>query len=243
MPFLIWLTLPFNLLIYGVNDIFDFEIDQLSLRKDSYQGARLGKAEFRRVWIGVLGLNLPFLLFFVGRISLEASAFIALYVFVFLAYSVPPFRFKARVYADSLSNAAYSLPVAIVPLYLGHAAPYLPLAALASWSVAKHAYDAIQDREVDAHLGVRTTPVALGVRGALIWCGFFWALSSLFLFSIAWPLALANGVMALGLLVPVFFDPTMQRAQKMYPFSIAYTYVMGTVAGVPLAWSVFKSLP
>ncbi len=39
-PLFLWLSLPFNLLIYGVNDIFDYEIDQISSRKDSYQGAR-----------------------------------------------------------------------------------------------------------------------------------------------------------------------------------------------------------
>ncbi len=81
-PIFLWLSLPFNLLIYGVNDIFDYEIDQISARKDSYQGARLDKSEFLLVWLGVLAFNLPFLLFFIFKGSLVSS----LLIFSYCAY-------------------------------------------------------------------------------------------------------------------------------------------------------------
>ena len=35
VPVILWLTLPFNLLIYGVNDIFDQETDAANPRKGS----------------------------------------------------------------------------------------------------------------------------------------------------------------------------------------------------------------
>ena len=41
LPLLIWLTLPFNLLIYGVNDVFDQDTDALNARKGSLEGARI----------------------------------------------------------------------------------------------------------------------------------------------------------------------------------------------------------
>jgi len=41
LPILIWVTFPFNLLIYGINDIFDQETDNINARKGSYEGAHI----------------------------------------------------------------------------------------------------------------------------------------------------------------------------------------------------------
>ena len=38
IPFLIWVTFPFNLLIYGINDIFDQETDNINARKGGMEG-------------------------------------------------------------------------------------------------------------------------------------------------------------------------------------------------------------
>ena len=43
LPILLWLTLPFNLLIYGVNDVFDQETDAKNPRKGTLQGARIDR--------------------------------------------------------------------------------------------------------------------------------------------------------------------------------------------------------
>ena len=41
LPILLWLTLPFNLLIYGLNDVFDQETDAKNPRKGTLEGARI----------------------------------------------------------------------------------------------------------------------------------------------------------------------------------------------------------
>src|SRR5512140_2328610 len=41
LPLLLWATLPFNLLIYGVNDIFDQDTDAQNARKGGLEGARI----------------------------------------------------------------------------------------------------------------------------------------------------------------------------------------------------------
>ena len=41
LPLLIWLTLPFNFLIYGVNDVFDQETDAKNPPKGSLGGAKI----------------------------------------------------------------------------------------------------------------------------------------------------------------------------------------------------------
>jgi 4-hydroxybenzoate polyprenyltransferase len=45
LPVILWLTLPFNLLIYGVNDIYDQDTDAANPRKGSIEGARIRQSE------------------------------------------------------------------------------------------------------------------------------------------------------------------------------------------------------
>ena len=83
---LLWLTLPFNLLIYGVNDIADQREDALSSRKGGLQGARLAVEEDKRVARAILWLNLPFGLYFLLEAPLTAWLWMLLYTVVFVAY-------------------------------------------------------------------------------------------------------------------------------------------------------------
>ena len=46
---LAWLTLPFNLLIYGVNDVFDQETDAKNPRKGTLKCARISPEEVRSI--------------------------------------------------------------------------------------------------------------------------------------------------------------------------------------------------
>src|SRR3712207_1423165 len=50
LPILLWLTLPFNLLIYGVNDVFDQETDAKNPRKGSLEGAKILPEEVGPIW-------------------------------------------------------------------------------------------------------------------------------------------------------------------------------------------------
>ena len=56
LPLLLWLTLPFNLLIYGVNDVFDRETDARNPRKGSLEGARIDRSEVRPITVGVVSM-------------------------------------------------------------------------------------------------------------------------------------------------------------------------------------------
>src|SRR3712207_1277824 len=63
LPLLLWLTLPFNLLIYGVNDVFDQETDAKNPRKGTLEGAKILPEEAHPIWRGVLLTNVPFLVY------------------------------------------------------------------------------------------------------------------------------------------------------------------------------------
>jgi 4-hydroxybenzoate polyprenyltransferase len=234
LPIVLWLTLPFNLLIYGINDVFDQETDAKNPRKGTLAGARIRSGETRHIWRGVLFTNLPFLIYSVLFLPSGAILWMVLYAVLFVGYSVPPVRFKARPYLDSLSNAAYAFPLVFVPLALS-APPVWPAAAgLMAWSAAKHTFDAVQDIDEDRKVGIETTAVRLGPRGVVIWSCFFWALATVGFALVNIPVALVNAAIAGSLLYVLHRDPEPATGHQLYKYSIAFPYVTGTVAGVQL---------
>src|SRR3712207_5604186 len=234
LPIVLWLMLPFNLLIYGTNDVFDQETDAKNPRKGSAEGARIRPDEVRPIALGVVLTNLPFLAYFVLALPAGATLWMALYALLFVGYSVPPARFKARPYLDSLSNAAYAFPLVFTPLALSAPVVWPAAAGLMAWSAAKHTFDAVQDVDEDRRVGIETTAVRLGPAGVVLWSGLLWALATA-LFALAnVPVALVNAAIAGALLYALRRDPRPETGHRLYGFSIAFPYVAGTVAGVQL---------
>ena len=234
LPVLLWLTLPFNLLIYGTNDVFDQETDAKNPRKGTLEGARIDRSEVRPIALGVVLSNTPFLVYFALFVPPAAVAWMLLYALLFVGYSVPPARFKARPYLDSLSNAAYAFPLVFVPLSLGRGPVWAAAVGLMAWSAAKHTFDAVQDGEEDRKVGIATTAVRLGPGGVVLWSGALWALATLCFALVNLPVALVNAAIAATLLYVLHKSPTPQTGHRLYKYSIAFPYVAGTVAGVQL---------
>jgi len=241
---LLWVTFPFNLLIYGINDIFDQETDNINIRKGGFGGAKIAPSEVPWIAWGVVLTNLPFLIYFGFTFSLETNIWMWAYALTFVFYSAPPTRFKGRPFLDSISNADYAFPLAFVPLALGAEPNWLAVFGLMAWSLAKHTYDAIQDIEEDAYVGIKTTAVYLGAKGSLVWVGFWLAASTVMFAFVNIPLALANAAYAAWLIWLIQRDDSGDNAKRVYKYSVAYPYVVGTVAGVQLvAAIVFEMLP
>jgi 4-hydroxybenzoate polyprenyltransferase len=233
LPVLLWLTLPFNLLIYGVNDVFDQETDAKNPRKGSLEGARIDPSEVRPVMLGVILTNAPFLIYSVLFVPLSAAVWMLLYALLFVGYSVPPARFKARTYLDSLSNAAYAFPLVFVPLAIGRGPVWPAALGLMAWSAAKHTFDAVQDVDEDRKAGITTTAVRLG-PGVVLWSGALWALATACFALVNVPVALLNTAIAGTLLYVLRQSPTPETGHRLYKYSIAFPYVAGTLAGVQL---------
>lgn len=234
LPVLLWLTLPFNLLIYGVNDVFDQETDAKNPRKGTLEGARIERSEVRPIALGVVLTNTPFLVYSVLFVSPTAVAWMLLYAAVFVGYSVPPARFKARPFLDSISNAAYAFPLVFVPLALGGGPIWPAAVGLMAWSAAKHTFDAVQDVDEDRKVGITTTAVRLGPGGVVVWSGALWTVATVCFALVNVPVALVNAVISGWLLYGLYRSPTPQTGHRLYKYSIAFPYVAGTVAGVQL---------
>ena len=240
---LVWVTFPFNLLIYGINDIFDQETDNINIRKGGFGGAKIDPKEVPWIAWGVALTNLPFLIYFAFVFPLDANIWMWAYSLTFLFYSAPPARFKGRPFLDSLSNADYAFPLAFVPLALGFTPNWMAVFALMAWSLAKHTYDAIQDIEEDSFVEIKTTAVFLGAKKSLIWVGFWWLVSTVMFAFVNIPLSIANAAYAGWLIWLIQRNDSGENAKRVYKYSVAYPYVVGTVAGVQLvAWIVFESL-
>jgi 4-hydroxybenzoate polyprenyltransferase len=188
----------------------------------------------RPIASGVLLTNVPFLIYFVLFLPPAAVLWMILYALLFAGYSVPPARFKARPYLDSLSNAAYAFPLVFMPLALSAPVVWPAAFGLMAWSAAKHTFDAVQDVDEDRRAGIETTAVRLGPKGVVLWSGILWALATACFALVNVPVALTNAVISGSLLYALYRYPTPETGHRLYKFSIAFPYVAGTVAGVQL---------
>lgn len=242
LALLAYLSYPYNLLIYGLNDLADAAEDALNPRKGGLQGARLAGPDRRPVLAALLLSNLLCLVVLAALLPPRATATLLLALALFVAYSLPPLRLKARPFLDSLSNAAYALPVLLPALIFGARLPWWAFAALALFSVGKHALDAVQDLELDARAGLSTIATTLGARGTALWAllwflgagACLWPLSPISAFSV-WALA---GGLALALLR----RPTPAQGARLYPLSLLLPWVLGAVAGVQLVYALVRGL-
>lgn len=244
VPILIWVTFPFNLLIYGVNDIYDQDTDADNDRKGGYGGAKIKPHEVKMIGWGVILTNIPFLVYFAITLPWEAVAWMAAYAFSFWQYSATPLRFKGRPILDSVSNTDYAFPLVFVPFALGAEPLWAAAIGLMAWSMAKHVYDAIQDIDEDAEAGIKTTAVAFGVKGSLAWSAFWWLVSTVLFWVVNIPVAVVNAVLAGWLIVALWRTPTIEKARYLYRYSVAFPYLAGAVAGVQLVagltWGLFS---
>lgn len=238
LPVLLWLTLPFNLLIYGINDIFDRETDAKNPRKGSLEGARISRAEILPIAWSVFLTNIPFLFYFLFFLPFGATLWMLFYALLFAGYSVPPFRFKARPYLDSVSNAAYAFPLIFVPLALSGDPVWPAAVGLMAWSAAKHTFDAVQDVEEDRKVGIETTAVRLKPGGVVLWSGAWWTLATICFALVSVLVAVVNAVAAASLLYALWREPAPQMGHRLYRYSIAFPYIAGTVAGVQLVAAI-----
>lgn len=169
LVFGLFFTLPANLLIYGINDIFDYETDKLNPKKEGYEA--LVTPERRGCVItAILITNIPF---FAVAASLGVQPMIAFASFLFYSifYSAPPIRAKAWPFLDSLFNVLYIMPgIFAFAMLTDEQPPNAVFIAGGLWTAAMHAYSAIPDIEADREAKLSTIATVLGTTGTHLFC-------------------------------------------------------------------------
>lgn len=173
----VYFLFPANLLIYGINDVYDYETDIRNPKKTGYEDV-LAPALHRPVLLAVAATSALFVAY---AFFLPLPALVAFMAFVFFAvfYSAPPIRAKARPVFDSVFSAGHYVATGVFGYYLagGTADVWLPIAGGMLWAMAMHAYSAVPDITADAEAGLRTIATLLGGRATIVLCAVAYAFS------------------------------------------------------------------
>lgn len=162
----LFFLIPYNLLMYGINDIFDYESDIRNPRKGGMEGAMEQKA-FHPViaWAATIA-TAPFVIYMILNGTLQANLVLAVLLFFVLAYSLAGLRFKERPILDSITSSVHFVGPMIYALVLtGFSIDYVPyVTAFFLWGAASHAFGAVQDIIPDREGGLASIATVLGAR-------------------------------------------------------------------------------
>ena len=177
--FALYFLIPANILIYGINDIFDYETDKLNPKKgDNAYEALVGPEKSRALWKWIILTNVPFFFF----VPLTTPLILSFVAFVFFAsmYSAYPIRAKIRPVLDSLFSAGHYVATGVFGYYLAGGAQFPVVGVIAGilWAVAMHAYSAVPDIKADFQAGLRTIAIMIGARSTIYLCWFLYLLAA-----------------------------------------------------------------
>ncbi|WP_435319211.1 prenyltransferase [Haloarchaeobius sp. TZWSO28] len=225
----LYFTFPANVFLYGVNDVFDRDVDEHNPKKEDKE-VRYRDSPAVNVLIlasGVIGLPFVFVL------SQEAGIAMALYYVLAVQYSAPPFRFKTKPLFDSLSNGLYVLPGVVA--YAALAGEFPPLLAIAGgwlWTMGMHTFSAIPDIEPDRAAGIRTTATFLGESRTYAYCGLTWLAAAGAFALVDWRLGLLLGVYPVFVAGIALSDVAVDRAYWWFPFVNTFVGMLLTMGGL-----------
>jgi 4-hydroxybenzoate polyprenyltransferase len=197
----LFFLIPYNLLMYGVNDVFDYESDLLNPRKGGIEGDVVrDRAQARRVHRGIMWASVLTVVPTMAWLALHGpvASFVPLLVVVFavVAYSVPVLRFKERPFLDSLTSAVHFAGPLVYALVLTGAGLIArgiwPIwVAFLAWGMASHAFGAVQDVRADREAGIASIGTVMGARVTTWFALGMYVAASALLLALPWPGMLA----------------------------------------------------
>jgi 4-hydroxybenzoate polyprenyltransferase len=178
IAFGVFFSLPANVFIYGVNDIYDYQTDIFNDKKVKYESV-LKLEKHRSLWIIIGILLIPFLpLFFIANVP----TILALLLFLFsgLFYSALPLRAKSKPPLDVVFSAIIYVSPALVGFFITGNTNIQWLAVIGGliWAFGMQTYSAIPDIKADRKSGVNTLATMLGEKRALWFCLMAYAISA-----------------------------------------------------------------
>lgn len=192
----LFFLVPYNLLMYGVNDVFDYASDLRNPRKGGIEGALVDPAAARAVHRRILwasGLSvLPFLVWLLAVGSAAAAVTLLVVVFLVVAYSAPVLRFKERPVLDSATSAMHFVGPLLYALVLVDAdlrsrSVWPVLVAFVLWGMASHAFGAVQDVRADREGGIGSVATVLGAHATVVGATAAYVLAAVVLVALPWP--------------------------------------------------------
>jgi 4-hydroxybenzoate polyprenyltransferase len=187
----LFFLIPYNLAMYGINDVFDYESDLRNPRKGGVEGALLDPGMHRPTIIAAIVTTVPFVVYLVVVGSRASWAVLAVSLFAVVAYSAKGLRFKERPFLDSITSSIHFVSPAVYALVLAGAVFSFPLLALLAafflWGVASHAFGAVQDVIADRDGGISSIATVIGARATVRFAVIAYLLGGVLLLFTNWP--------------------------------------------------------
>ncbi len=211
----VYFTFPANLLIYGINDIFDYETDKHNPKKIAYETLVKPK-EQKQLWRWIAITNAPFLLL-LPLLGNNGRWGVAGFLFFGVFYSMPPIRAKVRPLIDSIFNVLYIFPAIVGYVVVSKTLPslYLCLAA-AFWCMAMHAYSAVPDIGADRKAKISTIATKLGKAGTLLFCLACYGLAASLSISALGQFSIAAGILYGFMMIITLQAKNAHSIMKLY---------------------------
>ncbi|MEN0085636.1 MAG: prenyltransferase [Leifsonia sp.] len=191
----VFFLIPYNLAMYGINDVFDYESDLRNPRKGGAEGALLDRSAHRRTLVAAVVTTVPFVVYLVVVGSPLSWLVLAFSLFAVVAYSVKGLRFKEVPILDSATSSVHFVSPALYGLVLAGAvftpALWLVLLAFFLWGVGSHAFGAVQDVVPDREAGIASIATAIGAAATVRLAMAAWALAGVAILFTPWPGPLA----------------------------------------------------
>jgi 4-hydroxybenzoate polyprenyltransferase len=227
-----YFLLPANVFLYGVNDVYDADIDAENPKKEKRE-VRYGGQRFVVAAVVASGALIAVPAAVAPPITLP---WLVAFLLLGTEYSAPPLRFKTTPFLDSLSNGLYVLPgAAAYAAVAGEQPPALAVAAGWLWSMAMHTFSAVPDIEPDRRAGVRTTATLLGERGAYAYCAVCWTLAAAAFAALDWRVGALLGAYPVVCATVALSEVAVDRAYWYFP---AINAVVGAALAMGGLWRV-----
>ncbi|WP_314501624.1 prenyltransferase [uncultured Microbacterium sp.] len=202
----LFFLIPYNLAMYGINDVFDYESDLRNPRKGGAHGAVLDR-RMHPITLWAAGLSCaPFVIYLVVVGSPASWLVLAASLFFVVFYSAPPLRLKEVAFADSLTSSIHFFSPAVYGLVLAGATWTWQLGAVilafALWGIASHAFGAVQDVVADREAGISSIATVRGARWTVWFALACYAAAGIAMLFTPWPGPLAA-------LVPLLYIATV----------------------------------
>ena len=240
----LYFLIPYNLAMYGINDVFDYESDLRNPRKGGVEGALLDRGMHRPTIIAAIVTNVPFLVYLVLVGDPLSWLVLASSVFAVIAYSAKGLRFKERPFLDSITSSTHFVSPAVYGLVLAGAV-FTPqlwalLAAFFLWGAASHAFGAVQDVIADREADISSIATVIGARATARLSVILYLLGGVLLLFTAWP-----GPLAAVLVLPYaavcapfwnVTDAASETANRGWRRFLLLNFVTGFVVTMLMIW-------
>lgn len=245
----LFFLVPYNLLMYGINDVFDYESDLRNPRKGGVEGAVVDRSHHRGILVASVLTSLPFVAYLVISGGVAAALVLAISLFAVVAYSLKGLRFKEKPFLDSATSATHFVSPMVYALVLAGADWTWSLVAICLafflWGMASQAFGAVQDVQADRLGGLSSIATVLGARNTVWSAAVMYVLAGLLMLFTAWPATVGALFVLpyLANLVPYLAidDATCERAHQGWKRFLWINYVVGFAVTMLLIYAQFTA--